>query len=38
MKKARDVKDQIVELCKRVEIDYGDPELSLVNDDNYTNV
>jgi len=38
MKRARDIKDQLVELCKRVEIDYGDTELSIVDDDYYTNV
>ena len=38
MKRARDVKDQLVELCKRVEIDYNDDELSVVSDDIYSNV
>ena len=38
MKRARDVKDQLVELCKRVEIDYNDEELSVVSDDIYSNV
>lgn len=38
MKRARDIKDQLVELCKRVEIDYGDPSLSTVSDDMYSNV
>jgi len=38
MKRARDIKDQLVELCKRVEIDYADPLLSVVDDDYYTNV
>jgi hypothetical protein len=38
MKRARDIKDQLVELCKRVEIDYGDEQLSVVDDDVFTNV
>ena len=38
MKRARDIKDQLVELCKRVEIEYTDPELSVVEDDIFTNV
>ena len=38
MKRARDIKDQLIELCKRVEIDYANNELSVVEDDNYTNV
>lgn len=38
MKRARDVKEQLVELCKRVEIDYADEALSVVDDDSYTNV
>ena len=38
MKKARDVKEQLIEMCKRVEIDYGNLELSVVDDDKYTNV
>ena len=38
MRKARDIKDQLVELCKRVEIDYEDEELSKVDDDVYSNV
>lgn len=38
MKRARDIKDQLVELCKRVEIDYANEELSTVSDDMYTNV
>lgn len=38
MKKARDVKEQLIEMCKRVEIDYGDETLSIVEDDMYTNV
>jgi pre-mRNA-splicing factor ATP-dependent RNA helicase DHX16 len=38
MKRARDIRDQLVELCKRVEIDYGDEQLSVVDDDIYTNV
>ena len=38
MKRARDIKDQLIELCKRVEIDYADEELSIVENDNATNV
>jgi pre-mRNA-splicing factor ATP-dependent RNA helicase DHX16 len=38
MKRARDIKEQLIELCKRVELDYGDESLSLVEDDNFTNV
>jgi pre-mRNA-splicing factor ATP-dependent RNA helicase DHX16 len=38
MKRARDIKEQLVELCKRVEIDYADEKLSVVEDDYYTNV
>lgn len=38
MKRARDIKEQLIELCKRVEIDYGDESLSVVDDDVYTNV
>ena len=30
MKRARDIKDQLIELCKRVEIDYTDEELSVL--------
>ena len=38
MKRARDIKDQLIELCKRVEIDYADETLSVVDTDVYTNV
>jgi pre-mRNA-splicing factor ATP-dependent RNA helicase DHX16 len=38
MKRARDIKEQLIELCKRVEIDYADEKLSLLEDDVYTNV
>lgn len=38
MKRARDIKEQLVELCKRVEIDYADEKLSVVDDEVYTNV
>jgi len=38
MRRARDIKDQLVQLCKRVEIDYEDESLSVVSDDAYTNV
>ncbi len=32
MKRARDVRDQLVETCKRVELDFNDPNLSTVHD------
>ncbi|TNV84818.1 hypothetical protein FGO68_gene10396 [Halteria grandinella] len=38
MKRARDIKEQLVELCKRVEIDYADEKLSTIDDELYTNV
>ena len=38
MKRARDIKEQLVELCKRVEIDYADEKLSVIDDEYYTNV
>jgi pre-mRNA-splicing factor ATP-dependent RNA helicase DHX16 len=38
MKRARDIKEQLVELCKRVEIDYADDKLSVIDDELYTNV
>jgi pre-mRNA-splicing factor ATP-dependent RNA helicase DHX16 len=38
MKKARDIKEQLTELCKKVEIDILDPALSVVDDDLSTNV
>ena len=38
MKRARDIKEQLVELCKRVEIDVEDAELSIGDDDYFTNV
>ena len=38
MKRARDIKEQLIELCKRVEIDHGDETLSVVEDDTYSNV
>jgi pre-mRNA-splicing factor ATP-dependent RNA helicase DHX16 len=38
MKRARDIKEQLIELCKRVEIDYNDETLSVIEDDVYTNV
>ena len=38
MKRARDIKDQLVELCKRVEIDYADETLSVLENDMATNV
>ena len=38
MKRARDIKDQLIELCKRVEIDYNDESLSVLENDMATNV
>lgn len=38
MRRAQDIKEQLVELCKRVEIDYHDEALSQVSDDVYSNV
>jgi pre-mRNA-splicing factor ATP-dependent RNA helicase DHX16 len=38
MKRARDIKEQLVEVCKRVEIDYEDPELSIFEDEYNTNI
>jgi pre-mRNA-splicing factor ATP-dependent RNA helicase DHX16 len=38
MRRARDIKEQLVQLCKRVEIDYDDESLSVVSDDAFTNV
>ena len=38
MKRARDIKDQLIELCKRVEIDYADETISVVDDDYFSNV
>lgn len=38
MKRARDIKEQLIELCKRVEIDHADPNMSVVDDDIYSNV
>ena len=38
MKRARDIKEQLIELCKRVEIDYGDESLSIREDDTYINI
>jgi len=38
MKRARDIKDQLIELCKRVEIDYADESISIVDDDYFSNV
>lgn len=37
MKRARDVKEQLIELCKRVELDYADESLS-VTDDTFINI
>lgn len=38
MRRARDVREQLVELCKRVEIDVEDPDLSVVADHSFSNV
>ena len=38
MKRARDIKEQLIELCKRVEIEYGEESLSVVDDEYYSNV
>lgn len=38
MRRARDIKEQLVDLCKRVEIDYEDESISQVSDDVFTNV
>ena len=38
MRRARDIKEQLIELCKRVEIDYEDESLSTVDDGVFTNV
>mmetsp|Transcript_11599 Transcript_11599/g.10266 ORF Transcript_11599/g.10266 Transcript_11599/m.10266 type:complete len:143 (+) Transcript_11599:528-956(+) len=38
MKRARDVKEQLIELCKRVELDYSDESLSITVDETHINV
>jgi len=38
MRRARDVKEQILEICERVEIDAKDPELSQYEDEQNTNI
>jgi len=38
MRRARDIKEQLVEVCKRVEIDYEDPALSIYEDEYNTNI
>jgi len=38
MRRARDIKEQLVELCKRVEIDYENEELSDSSDPENTNI
>jgi len=38
MRRVRDIKEQLVELCKRVEIDYEDESIWQVDDDVYPNV
>ena len=38
MRRARDIKDQLIDLCERVEIDTKDPELSIFEDEYNTNI
>lgn len=38
MRRARDIKEQLEKICERVEIDYKDPELSIYDDDQNTNI
>lgn len=38
MRRARDVKEQLLEICERVEIDAKDPELSVFEDEFNTNI
>jgi pre-mRNA-splicing factor ATP-dependent RNA helicase DHX16 len=38
LKRARDIKDQLIALCDRVEIDYNDESFSLENDESSINV
>jgi len=38
MRRARDVKEQLLEICERVEIDAKDPELSTYDDEFNTNI
>ena len=33
MKRARDIKEQLTNLCERVEIDVNNPELSIYDDE-----
>ena len=38
MRRARDIKEQLLEICERVEIDSADPELSVYEDEFNTNI
>jgi pre-mRNA-splicing factor ATP-dependent RNA helicase DHX16 len=38
MRRARDIKEQLVELCRRVEIDVDDEELSMPSDSDNSNI
>lgn len=38
MKRARDIKEQLMSMCERVEIDVEDPSLSVYLDDHNTNI
>ena len=38
MRRGRDIKEQVLELCERVEIDAKDPALSIYEDDFNTNI
>lgn len=38
MRRARDIREQLVEVCKRVEIDIEDEDLSIYEDEYNTNV
>jgi pre-mRNA-splicing factor ATP-dependent RNA helicase DHX16 len=38
MRRARDIKEQLSELCERVEIDINDPTISVFEDEYNTNI
>lgn len=38
MRRARDIKEQLTKLCERVEVDVNDPELSVYEDEYFTNI
>ena len=38
MRRARDIRDQLLQLCERVEIDVNDENLSVYDDENNTNI